>query len=65
MRGAVFAMALFFGGCSNVVMSTAPSAEPGWRYVVGQRGLQPAVWVCPDTPGRGECKLVDVQEDER
>lgn len=65
MRGAVFAMALLLAACSNVVMSTAPSAEPGWRYAAGQRGGQPAVWVCPDTPGRGECRAVDVKVDER
>jgi len=53
-------------GCgATAVASTAPAVDPGWRYVAGQRSGQPAVWICPDTPGQGECKQVDVEEETR
>jgi len=68
LRGAVLALAsLLVMGCSaaTYVTSTAPAADPGWRYVVGQRGGRPSAWICPEDPGRGECKAIDVLEEER
>jgi hypothetical protein len=64
------ALALAFAigttGCStSTVMSTAPAQEAGWRYAVGQHAGHPAAWVCPEVPGQGECRAVEIDAEER
>lgn len=67
LRGVTLALASLVVGCSasTYVASAAPALDPGWRYVVGQRAGRPTAWICPEEPGRGECREIEVLEEER
>jgi hypothetical protein len=68
VRSTVLALlALAFGsmGCNkNVFFSSAP-AKAGWIYVVGSKNDRAQLWLCPATPGKGQCQEVDVVEVDR
>jgi hypothetical protein len=52
-------------GCSkNIFFASAP-AKTGWIYVVGSKNDRAQLWLCPNAPGKGACREVDVVESER
>jgi hypothetical protein len=51
-------------GCNTVMHGTAP-AKDGFLYAVGAKNNQPTVWLCPTSPGKGECQAVTVTEENR
>lgn len=64
-RLAIFLGAIsFVTGCATQMFGSAP-AKDGYLYAVGSKNDQPAVWLCPNAPGKGECHAVTVTEENR
>ncbi|WP_157906336.1 hypothetical protein WME95_00280 [Sorangium sp. So ce327] len=64
MRKLILCSALLCGapalaGCATFASDSAPAA-PGYVYVAGHKNNQPAMWMCPDAPGKAECTEVEV-----
>ncbi len=54
-------------GCATYANGSAPGKDPSTVYVAGQKAgfFGPAhgqMWLCPSTPGKGECKEIEVAE---
>ncbi|AUX38674.1 uncharacterized protein SOCE26_000520 [Sorangium cellulosum] len=58
---AVLCVGSALAGCATWASSSAPAA-PGYVYVTGHKNNMPAIWMCPDQPGKAECTQVDVTE---
>jgi hypothetical protein len=53
--------------CSTFANSSAPGKDPTTVYVAGQKAPffgvpHGQVWLCPSTPGKGDCKEIEVAE---
>ena len=53
-------------GCATIANSSAPGKDPSTIYVAGQKaefmGTHGQVWLCPASPGKTDCKEVEVEE---
>jgi uncharacterized protein YceK len=67
MRTLVLVALFAAAGCATIANSSAPGKDPSTIYVAGQKQdfFGPAheqVWLCPSTPGKTDCKEIEVEE---
>ncbi|WP_155798347.1 MULTISPECIES: hypothetical protein [Sorangium] len=59
--GLLVCSASAMAGCATWATGSAP-AGPGYVYVTGHKNNMPAIWMCPDAPGKAECSEVEITE---
>ena len=63
MRILLACLAVASVGCTTM-NDSAPGPQPGSTFVVGSKQGRPAIWLCPEKSGGGECRWVEVDVDE-
>ena len=56
-------------GCATIANGSAPGKDPSTVYVAGQKAdffsTHAQMWVCPAAAGKGDCKEVEVEEQDK